>query len=149
MTPTHLDVFFSWLTCRLKFVMPDSIGIRVGFRLPENSSRSILSKNMSNNLFTDLKPTPTEHFKLFFYAAVLNLLHHVTNGFDSQEAVFAQFPFLAEITTTSSPKAALKALAHARRLSGGSTHCARGKRAPRSTSRCGRCEKRRASTTPR
>ena len=50
---------------------------------------------MSNNLFTDLKPTPTEHFKLFFYAAVLNLLHHVTNGFDSQEAVFAQFPFLA------------------------------------------------------
>jgi len=50
---------------------------------------------MRKNLFEGLEPTPTEHFKMFFYAAVLNLLHHVTQGFDSQEAVFAQFPFLA------------------------------------------------------
>ncbi len=50
---------------------------------------------MSNNLFANLQPTPTEHFRMFFYAAVLNLLRQVTKGFDSQEELFAQFPFLA------------------------------------------------------
>ena len=50
---------------------------------------------MTRNPFIDLPPTPTEHFKMFFYAAVLNLLHHVSKVFDSQEAAFAQFPFLA------------------------------------------------------
>lgn len=54
-----------------------------------------MSKKMAKNLFDGLRVTPIEHFKMFFYAAVLNLLHHVTKGFDSQEAVFAQFPFLA------------------------------------------------------
>ncbi len=54
-----------------------------------------MSKKMGTNLFTGLKPTPIEHFKMFFYAAVLNLLNHVTKGFDSQDAVFEQFPFLA------------------------------------------------------
>jgi hypothetical protein len=50
---------------------------------------------MSRNPFIDLPPTPTEHFKMFFYAAVLNLLHHVTKVFDSREAAFERFPFLA------------------------------------------------------
>jgi len=51
---------------------------------------------MSNNPFNDLVPTPTEHFRLFFYAAVLNLLHHVTQVFGSGDAAFERFPFLAE-----------------------------------------------------
>ena len=50
---------------------------------------------MTKNPFNDLPPTPGEHFKMFFYAAVLNLLHHVTRVFDSQAAAFEQFPFLA------------------------------------------------------
>lgn len=50
---------------------------------------------MSRNPFTNLRPTPTEHFKMFFYAAVVNLLHHVTKTFDSREAAFERFPFLA------------------------------------------------------
>src|ERR1700752_3336300 len=47
------------------------------------------------NPFSDLPLTPTEHFKMFFYAAVLHLLHNVIKAYDSQEAAFQQFPFLA------------------------------------------------------
>jgi ATPase family associated with various cellular activities (AAA) len=47
------------------------------------------------NPFADLPLTPTEHFKMFFYAAVLHLLHNVIKAYDSQEAAFQQFPFLA------------------------------------------------------
>jgi hypothetical protein len=54
-----------------------------------------MTEKMLRNPFTDLPRTPTEHFRLFFYAAVLNLLHQVTKVFDSREAAFAQFPFLA------------------------------------------------------
>ena len=50
---------------------------------------------MSRNPFTDLPRTPSEHFKMFFYAAVLNLLHQVSKVFDSREAAFERFPFLA------------------------------------------------------
>lgn len=46
------------------------------------------------NLFEDLEPTPAEHFKLFFYGAVLSLFHHVTQVFGSSEAAFKEFPFL-------------------------------------------------------
>lgn len=49
---------------------------------------------MSANPFTDLQPTPTEHFRLCFYAAVLNLIHHVSQLYGSSEAAFEQFPFL-------------------------------------------------------
>jgi hypothetical protein len=49
---------------------------------------------MSKNLFDDLQPTPREHFKMFFYGAVLSLIHHVTQIFGSSEAAFEQFPFL-------------------------------------------------------
>jgi hypothetical protein len=45
------------------------------------------------NLFEDLEPTPAEHFKLFFYGAVLSLFHHVVQVFGSSEAVFKEFPF--------------------------------------------------------
>jgi hypothetical protein len=41
-----------------------------------------------------LPPTPAEHFKLYFYAAVLDVLDHVTLLFDSHEAMLQKFPFL-------------------------------------------------------
>ena len=44
--------------------------------------------------FADLAPTPTEHFKLYFYAAVLHLIEQVSQSFGSREAAFEQFPFL-------------------------------------------------------
>src|SRR5436305_15268765 len=46
------------------------------------------------NLFDGLEPTPAEHFKLFFYGAVLSLFHHVVQVFGSSEAAFKEFPFL-------------------------------------------------------
>lgn len=49
---------------------------------------------MSTNVFADLKHTPTEHFRLCFYAAVLNLIHQVSQVLGSSEAAFEQFPFL-------------------------------------------------------
>ena len=50
---------------------------------------------MSEIRFAHVPPTPAEHFKLYFYAAVLDLLDHVTRLFDSQEATLKAFPFLA------------------------------------------------------
>lgn len=49
---------------------------------------------MSNIRFTHLPPTPVEHFKLCFYAAVLDLLDHMTRLFDTHEAALKEFPFL-------------------------------------------------------
>jgi len=48
----------------------------------------------NNNPFADLAPTPAEHFKLYYYAAVLHVLVQVAQTFDSLEAAFGQFPFL-------------------------------------------------------
>ncbi len=36
-----------------------------------------------------------DHFRLWFYAAILQLLNHLSSTFGSLEAVFQQFPFLA------------------------------------------------------
>jgi hypothetical protein len=44
--------------------------------------------------FGDLPPAPAEHFKLYFYAAVLQLLNRLVNILGSAEAVFEAFPFL-------------------------------------------------------
>jgi hypothetical protein len=44
--------------------------------------------------FPDLPQTPAEHFKLYFYAAVLHILEQVAQSFESHEAMFEQFPFL-------------------------------------------------------
>ncbi len=49
---------------------------------------------MQTNPFADLPPTPAEHFKLYFYAAVLHLIEQVSQSFGSREAAFEQFPFL-------------------------------------------------------
>src|ERR671920_1386294 len=38
--------------------------------------------------------TPAQHFRLYFYAAVLRLLEHCAHNFDSWEEVFAEHPFL-------------------------------------------------------
>lgn len=37
---------------------------------------------------------PAQHFRLYFYAAVLRLLEHCSRTFDSWEEVFAEHPFL-------------------------------------------------------
>ena len=49
---------------------------------------------MQMNPFADLPPTPAEHFKLYFYAAVLHLIEQVSQLLGSGEAAFEQFPFL-------------------------------------------------------
>ncbi len=49
---------------------------------------------MSTNVFKDLQQTPAEHFRLCFYAAVLNVIHQVSQTCGSSEAAFEQFPFL-------------------------------------------------------
>lgn len=49
---------------------------------------------MQQNPFADLPPTATEHFKLYFYAAVLHLVQQVSLSLGSHEAAFEQFPFL-------------------------------------------------------
>ncbi len=49
---------------------------------------------MSNNPFAHLAPTPAEHFKLYFYAAVLHLLDQVFRSCGSREAALERFPFL-------------------------------------------------------
>jgi ATPase family protein associated with various cellular activities (AAA) len=47
-----------------------------------------------DNLFSALPPTRVEHFKLYYYAAVLHLLEQVVQSFGSREDAFEQFPFL-------------------------------------------------------
>jgi len=49
----------------------------------------------SKNPFTDLQPTPANHFRLCFYLAVLNAIHQVSRSLGSWEAAVARFPFLA------------------------------------------------------
>ncbi|HSF30696.1 MAG TPA: ATP-binding protein, partial [Candidatus Tectomicrobia bacterium] len=49
---------------------------------------------MSTNPFADLPPTSVEHFKLYFYAAVLQVIIQASQAFGSYEAVFEQYPFL-------------------------------------------------------
>lgn len=53
-----------------------------------------MTKKTRKNLFDGLPPTPAEHFKLFFYGAVLSLFHHVVQVYGSSEAAFKEFPFL-------------------------------------------------------
>ena len=47
------------------------------------------------NPFSDLRPTPANHFKLCFYRAVLHAIQQVARSLGSFEAAFKQFPFLA------------------------------------------------------
>src|SRR2546425_1180985 len=49
---------------------------------------------MQTNRFADLPPTPSAHFQLYFYAAVLRVIDRVCDALGSSEAVFERFPFL-------------------------------------------------------
>lgn len=53
-----------------------------------------MTKKMRKNLFDGLQPTAAEHFKLYFYGAVLSLFHHVVQVYGTSEAAFKEFPFL-------------------------------------------------------
>jgi hypothetical protein len=59
-------------------------------------SKAVLQKLAGRaSSFADLRPTPTEHFKLYFYAAVLRVIKQCFEIFGSREIAFEQFPFLA------------------------------------------------------
>jgi hypothetical protein len=45
--------------------------------------------------FAGVPPTPLEHFKLYFYAAVLHVIGEIATLLGSTETAFKQFPFLA------------------------------------------------------
>jgi predicted nucleic acid-binding protein len=44
--------------------------------------------------FANIPPTPEGHFRLYFYAAVLYVLDHVTRLFDAPDEALREFPFL-------------------------------------------------------
>jgi len=46
-------------------------------------------------MLQNLPPTPRTHFRLYFYAAVLHVLHHFSQVFESQQETIEQFPFLS------------------------------------------------------
>ncbi|HEY6190253.1 MAG TPA: ATP-binding protein [Pyrinomonadaceae bacterium] len=56
-------------------------------------SKSILQSRA--DLFAQLAPSPAEHFKLCFYAAVLRVIKQCFETLGSRAAAFEQFPFLA------------------------------------------------------
>ena len=45
--------------------------------------------------FVEASPSPIEHFKLYFYAAVLHVIGEIATLLGSQEEAFRQFPFLS------------------------------------------------------
>ena len=49
---------------------------------------------MRDDLFKNVAHAPGQHFRLYFYAAVLHLIEHLVYSFDSWEEVAKQFPFL-------------------------------------------------------
>ena len=49
---------------------------------------------MRNDLFAHVTRTPEHHFRLYFYAAVLQLVEHVVYAFEGWEEARKQFPFL-------------------------------------------------------
>ena len=50
---------------------------------------------MTEICFAHLPPAPAEHFKLYFYAAILDVLDHAARLLGSHEAALKEFPFLA------------------------------------------------------
>ncbi len=50
---------------------------------------------MHNDIFTTIEPTPAEHFKIYFYATMAQVLEQIAASYDSLESAFEQFPFLA------------------------------------------------------
>src|SRR5512139_2999316 len=77
--------------CRSRFACPASIAIRVGCRPPAERYGSIMTDQQP---FANIPPTPEGHFTLYFYAAVLYVLDHVTRLFDAPDEALHEFPFL-------------------------------------------------------
>jgi hypothetical protein len=50
---------------------------------------------MPSNPFENMRPSPANHFRLYFYAAVSNLIDQVARTFGSLDAALELFPFLA------------------------------------------------------
>lgn len=50
---------------------------------------------MQRYLFADVTPTPIEHFKRLFYAAILYVIDQVFAAAETTEAALEQYPFLA------------------------------------------------------
>jgi len=50
---------------------------------------------VAGSQFAEVQPSPAEHFKLYFYAAVLRVIGEIAILMGSQETAFKQFPFLS------------------------------------------------------
>ena len=57
-------------------------------------SKSVEEQVLADRQFVEAQPTPVEHFKLYFYAAVLHVIGEISSLLGSSEKAFQQFPFL-------------------------------------------------------
>ncbi|MDX6529952.1 MAG: hypothetical protein QOH41_2242 [Blastocatellia bacterium] len=58
-------------------------------------SESLAEHVMAGPPFAEVRPSPVEHFKLYFYAAVLQVIGEIATLLGSLETAFKQFPFLS------------------------------------------------------
>jgi hypothetical protein len=54
-----------------------------------------LHKSISSQVTVQLQPASVEHFKLYYYAAVVRVIERLSQSFETGEACFERFPFLA------------------------------------------------------
>ena len=54
-----------------------------------------ISRLGPDTLFLDIAQSPAEHFRIYFFGAVLGLIEHVSTCFGSFEEALKRFPFLA------------------------------------------------------
>jgi len=53
------------------------------------------TRSDSDTLFSDIAQSPAEHFRIYFFGALLGLIEHVSACFGSFEEAMKRFPFLA------------------------------------------------------
>src|SRR5439155_23460897 len=86
------------MSCQSRFAWQALTVTQVGCPRRDASLRFASSDGettaMRHEPFADLSPTPVEHFKLAYFAAISHVLERVTSSFESREAALAQFPFL-------------------------------------------------------
>ena len=90
-----------------------------------------------DTLFSDIARSPAEHFRIYFFDAVLGLIEHVSARFRSFDEAMKRFPFLA--TTATNRQGAWTASPRRKRLRGGSHPSMHGSDRRESICRCGRC----------
>jgi hypothetical protein len=56
---------------------------------------SRVAQSGSDTLFSDIAGSPAEHFRIYFFGAVLGLIEHVSTRFGSFDEAMKRFPFLA------------------------------------------------------